>query len=179
MYTRRGPLRQCECRVRKVDSDASSGWPVALHASMHSTLHVGIALLRLMQPVPLEEGNRHNVPAHCRQQPITQAGVAEWLQCIPGEVRRPVELERRSTIARSMLKSGDLMRREQMELRTETASPQTPASPPSLHFQTIDILAAPTIPGSWHHSHFFQSEILLQMSQSQCNFGCLANRATE
>jgi hypothetical protein len=82
-----------------------------------------------------------------------------------------------------MLKSGDLMRRKQMELRTEAAtrSPPTPASPPSLHFQTIDLLAAPTIPGSVHHSHFFQSEIPLQMSQSQCNFGCLANslRATE
>ncbi len=63
-----------------------SGLAVTLHAPVHSTLHVGISLLRLMQPVPLEERNRHNVPAHGRQQPITQAGVAERLQCIPGEV---------------------------------------------------------------------------------------------
>ena len=46
-----------------------------------------------MQPIPLEERNRHNVPAHGRQQPITQESVAEWLQCIPSQVRRPVELE--------------------------------------------------------------------------------------
>ena len=52
-----------------------SGLTVTLHALVHSTLHVGISLLRLMQPVPLEERNRHNAPAHCRQQPITQAGV--------------------------------------------------------------------------------------------------------
>jgi hypothetical protein len=46
-----------------------------------------------MQPTPLKERNRHNLQTHCRQQPITQAGVAERLQCIPGKVRRPVELE--------------------------------------------------------------------------------------
>jgi hypothetical protein len=46
-----------------------------------------------MQPIPLEERNRHDVPAHCRQQPITQAGVAERLQCIPGKVRRAIELD--------------------------------------------------------------------------------------
>ncbi len=53
-----------------------SGLRVKLYALVHSTLHVGISLFLLTQPVPLEERNRHNVPAHCRQQPITQAGVA-------------------------------------------------------------------------------------------------------
>jgi hypothetical protein len=73
--------------VRALWQMFDSGLPVALHDPLHSTLHVGISLLRLMQPIPLEERNRHNVPAHCRQQPITQAGVAERLQCIPGEVQ--------------------------------------------------------------------------------------------
>ena len=62
----------------------ASGAPV--HSE--SMLHIGISLLRLMQPIPLEERNRHNAPADCRQQPITQAGVPEWLERVgaSGEV---------------------------------------------------------------------------------------------
>jgi hypothetical protein len=45
------------------------------------------------QLVPLEEGNRHDVPSRRRQQPIAQAGVAEWLTRVSGEVERAVELD--------------------------------------------------------------------------------------
>ena len=54
---------------------------------------VRIHLLRLVQPIPVEEGNRYNVPSHRRQQPIAQAGVAERLERISGKVRRAIELD--------------------------------------------------------------------------------------
>ena len=61
-------------------------------------LHIGVHLLRPVQPIPLEEGNRYNVPPHRRQQTIAQAGVAERLQCFSGKVRRAVELECNSPV---------------------------------------------------------------------------------
>jgi hypothetical protein len=58
-----------------------------------SLLDVCIHLLRPLQPIPIEERNRHDVPPHRCQQPIAQAGVTERLQCIPGKVRRAIELD--------------------------------------------------------------------------------------
>ena len=69
-------MRDVQEGIGTVRSNRGSGFHATLHAPAHSTLHVGISLLRLMQPIPLEERNRHNVPAHRRQQPITQAAVA-------------------------------------------------------------------------------------------------------
>ena len=58
-----------------------------------SLLYVCIHLIRLAKPNPLEERNRRNAPAHSRQESISQAGVAEWLERVGGEVRRTIEFE--------------------------------------------------------------------------------------
>jgi hypothetical protein len=60
---------------------------------LESLPHIRIPVVVPTQLVPLEEGNRHDVPSRRGQQPVAQAGVAEWLTRVSGEVGRAVELD--------------------------------------------------------------------------------------
>jgi hypothetical protein len=60
---------------------------------LESLPHIRIPVVVPTQLVPLEEGNRHDVPSRRGQQPVAQAGVAEWLTRVSGEVERAVELD--------------------------------------------------------------------------------------
>ena len=60
---------------------------------LKSLPHIRISVIVPIQLVPLKEGNRHDVPSRCGQQPVAQAGVAEWLTRVSGEVGRAVELD--------------------------------------------------------------------------------------
>jgi hypothetical protein len=54
-------------------------------------LYVIIHLFRpIVQSTRIKEGNGNNTPPH-RRQPIAQAGVAEWLERVSGEVGQAVD----------------------------------------------------------------------------------------
>ena len=79
-------------------------------------MDVRIHLLRMMQLIPFKERNRHNVPAHCAQQSITQARVAKWLKCICGKVRRAVDLECNPPIHNRQINAKKPIRRDVLGL---------------------------------------------------------------
>ena len=72
---------------RRTDGVRNDWW------GLESLPHIRIPVVVPTQLVPLEEGNRHDVPSRRGQQPVAQAGAAEWLTRVSGEVERAVELD--------------------------------------------------------------------------------------
>jgi len=70
----------------------------------------------MMQPTPIKEWNRHDVPAHRAQQPIAQARAAKRLQCVCGKVRRAIELECNAPIRYRQIYAEQPISRDVLEL---------------------------------------------------------------
>ena len=119
---------------------------------LESLPHIRISVVVPTQLVPLEEGNRYDVPSRRRQQPIAQAGVTEWLQRVTGEVGRAVELDCNAPVKERKIYGRKSIRRGVLSLVGDAQPVQalSDLSVPPRHSCILQILSVRSLFGLKH-----------------------------